>query len=338
MNFGEMIVENNDLRDRSGFQADLEHLFFPTEDFKTFNKRLFGVMEAREERLKRGLFEQKGAALIGPPGSGKSRMVRESIAAFHTVAEASGGREFGHKIVSVIVPGRASVKDTSKEILRKFGYQVNGSRDDDYLFRKLKELMKEHRIAGLHLDEVQDAGRYATTETMDGFAKRFRNLTQDEEWPICLFLSGTLEGRDFINHDGTITRRLRPIEIRPMTLASEGCFLRDSIATLLEKAGFSDDVGLMGLDEFVQVLMHAAAYRFGLAIEITIEAIGEAIEDGPSFLALDYFAGAYFVRTNCDDDMNPFMTPHWSGIDTTKALARKDREGPSPTKKRVRKA
>lgn len=337
MNMEETIAENSDLRDRSGFLADLEDQFFPTEEFKTFNKRLFGVLEAREERLKRGLFEQKGAALIGPPGSGKSRMVKESIRAFHAIAEASGGREFGHKIVSVIVPGRASVKDTSKEILDKFGYKVTGSRDDDYLFRKLKELMKEHRIAGLHLDEVQDAGRYATTETLESFSKRFRNMTQDEEWPICLILSGTLEGRDFINHDGTLTRRLRPIEIRPMTLASEGRFLRDSIAALLEKADFSDEVGLMGLDEFVQVLMHAAAYRFGLAIEMTIEAIGEAVEDRSTSLALDYFAGAYFVRTNCDDDMNPFMTPHWKGIDTTKALARKDREDPPPSRKRGRK-
>ncbi len=338
MSMEQMIAENNRLRDRAGFQASLEHLFFETDEYKAFNKRLFGVLEAREERLKRGLLEQKGAALIGPPGSGKSRMFRESIAAFHAVAEASGGREFGHKIVSAIVPGRASVKDTCKAILRKFGYRVSGSRDEDYLFEKLRDLMKEHRIAGLHLDEVQDAGRYATIETLEVFSKHFRNMTQDTEWPVCLFLSGTLEARGIINHDGTITRRLQPIEIRPINLAKEGRLLRESIATLLEKAGFSDDAGLMNLDEFVQVLMHAAAYRFGLAIEITIEAIGEAIEDGSSSLALDYFAGAYFVRTNCDDDMNPFMTPHWRGIDTTKALARKDREDPPPTRKRGRKA
>jgi hypothetical protein len=334
MTTAKMIEANYDLRDASGIQADLEGLFFPTDDFTKFNKRLFGVLEAREERLKRGLFEQKGAALIGPPGSGKSRMVREAIAGFHAVAEATGGREYGHQIISVVVPGRASVKDTSKEILRKFGYRVNGARDDDYLFQKVKELMKEYRIAGLHLDEVQDAGRYATTETMDGFAKRFRNLTQDEDWPVCLFLSATLEGRAFINHDSTLTRRLRPIEIRPMTLASEGRLLRDSVTALLQKSGFSDEIGLLEFDEFLKILMHAAAYRFGLAIEMTIEAIGEAIDDGSKSLQLDYFAGAYFLRTDCDDDMNPFMTPHWKGIDATKALARKEEPDPPPARKR----
>lgn len=110
MSFEQAIIENQELRENVGIQAELEKNFFETEPYGAFRRRLHAVMEARDQRLKIGLFEQKGGALIGPSGAGKSRMVEKAIADFHSVAEATGGREFGHQIVSVIVPGRATPK------------------------------------------------------------------------------------------------------------------------------------------------------------------------------------------------------------------------------------
>lgn len=68
--------------------------------------------------------------------------------------------------------------------------------------------------------------------------------------------------------------------------------------------------------------MHASAYRFGIAMEMTIEAIDEAMSEGEREIGLDHFAGAYYLRMNCDDDLNPFITQHWKAIDTTIAMDR----------------
>ena len=337
MSFEQAITENQELRKTVGVLAELEENFFETEPYKAFRRRLYAVMEARDKRLKIGLLEQKGGALIGPSGAGKSRMVEKAIADFHSVAEATGGREFGHHIVSVIIPGRATPKETAAEILRTLGYPVKNARDEDYFFNRIKDLLKHQRIAGLHLDEVQDAGRHTTDAAKEHFTKRFRNLTQDKEWPVCLFLSATLEARELINHDTTLARRLKPIEIRPISLQTDGEKLRESVGSLLQQSGVVDQTGLIENEEFMQILMHAAAYRFGLAIEITIEAIGEAIFDGDRTLDLDHFAGAYFTRTNNDDDLNPFMTPHWRGIDTTKVMDRVNSEKAEAQKKGRRK-
>jgi len=337
MSFEQAITENQELRKTVGVLAELEENFFETESYKAFRRRLYAVMEARDKRLKIGLLEQKGGALIGPSGAGKSRMVEKAIADFHSVAEATGGREFGHHIVSVIIPGRATPKETAAEILRTLGYPVKNARDEDYFFNRIKDLLKHQRIAGLHLDEVQDAGRHTTDAAKEHFTKRFRNLTQDKEWPVCLFLSATLEARELINHDTTLARRLKPIEIRPISLQTDGEKLRESVGSLLQQSGVVDQTGLIENEEFMQILMHAAAYRFGLAIEITIEAIGEAIFDGDRTLDLDHFAGAYFTRTNNDDDLNPFMTPHWRGIDTTKVMDRVNSEKAEAQKKGRRK-
>jgi hypothetical protein len=322
------------LRSVEDIKATLEDPFFPTSQYQKFRERVFSVLEAREVRLQKGLLQQKGAALIAPAGVGKTRLVKQVISEFEAVAEATGGRKYGHRILSVTVPGRATVKDTSKAILRKLGYPVESPREDDYLVRKLITLMEQQRYAGLHLDEFQDAGRHTTAENMQIFTKRFRNMMDDSQWPICLILTGTLEGKDFINLDPTLSRRLKPIEMLPINFGSDGKVLRDAAATLLGKSGINDDLGLFSENEFVKILIHASAYRFGVAIELIIEAIGAALMENEEAITLDHFAEAYYVRASCEDDQNPFVARNWKIIDSSKVFDRLEDAEPKPKKRR----
>ncbi|WP_417674004.1 ATP-binding protein [Pseudodonghicola sp.] len=314
----------------------LDTFFCETETYRMIRERVFGVLEAREIRLARGLYEQKGAALIGPAGSGKSTMMARVIREYEEAAVATGGRAFGHRIVSAIVPGKASVKDTCCAILREIGYPTRSNRTEDYLIDCLRTQLQHHRIAAIHLDEVQDAGRYATEETMSAFAKRFRNLMQVGPWPVSLIMTATLEAKKLINHDPTLSRRLRPVEILAMTPTTDGSALRGAMTELLRRSGLTDD-GMFNHAEFTPLMMHAAAYRFGLAVEITIEALSEAVEMADARVTLDHFAEAYYVRTNCDDELNPFLSDHWRGIDTTRAMDRFYEEKNDAKKPRKRK-
>lgn len=317
----DILTEVAELRRSATLMAELSGEFFPTPPFEAFRRRVFSVLEAREAQLKAGITEQKGAALIAPAGTGKSRMAQQVVQTYEEVAEATGGREFGSRIVSVIVPGRATIKETLRAILRKMGYPCEANRDEDYLTQRLQAQFESQRVAALHLDEVQDSGRYATSDSMRMFGKKFRNLMQHPKWPVCLILTGTLEAREFINHDQTLTRRTRPIEILPMTYEQDARLLRQSAARLVQRAGLSDG-GLFEEPEFLKIFMHASAYRFGVAMEMTIEAIGEAMGDGDTEISLDHFAGAYYLRMNCSDEVNPFMTQHWQAIETTVAMDR----------------
>lgn len=317
----DILKEVTAIRRSAALMADLESEFFPTAPFEAFQRRVFSVLEAREERLKAGITEQKGAALIAPAGTGKSRIAQQVIRNYREVAEATGGREFGSKIVSVVVPGRASIKDTLRAILREMGYPCEANRDEDYLTQRMQAQFEIQRVAALHLDEVQDSGRYTTSDSMRMFGKKFRNLMRHGQWPVCLILTGTLESREFINHDQTLTRRIRPIEILPMTYAEDAQVLRRSAARLVQRAGLSDG-GLFAEPEFLKIFMHASAYRFGVAMEMTIEAIGEAMAEGDREISLDHYAGAYYLRMNCADEVNPFMSPHWQAIETTVAMDR----------------
>lgn len=326
------IAEMEAIRANEDAMADLSTAFFETETFKKFRNRIFRVLEARNAKLRRGQFEQKGACLIGDPGSGKSRMAKEAIRRYEHAAVATGGREYGYEVVSVIVPGKAGVKEICRAILKKLDYPTRGERTEEYLIGCVRTQLEHRRIAGVHLDEVQDAGRYSNDETKRDFVKRFRNLMQESPWPVCLILTSTCEGRELINFDQTLARRLRPIEICPMNVDDDSRSLKEAAEKLVAAAGLSHR-GLLDEPDFMPLFMHAAAGRFGIAVEIMIEAIGEALSEGNDEVNLDHFAEAYSVRTDCDEEMNPFISAHWRGIDTTILLAR-DRDEPMEIQKR----
>lgn len=299
------------------------NLFVKTEIYFGFRDRVFRALEDREARLKVGRKEQKGAALIGPAGSGKSRIAEEVINEYHALTEASGGREFGCRIISVIVPGRATVRETLTAILKALGYRAKGGvREEDTLANTVMTHLKEHRIAAVHLDEVQDSGRFKTSDSVEAFAKRFRNFTQDKEWPVCLLMTATLEGKAMINHDPTLTRRLRPVEIKPINFKESGPRLRIALKQLLVDAKIEDGNNLIEEDEFLKILIHASVGRLGVLMEMAIEAIVECVDDGSNIIDMGYFADAYACRNDCDEELNPFVADDWSTIDTGKALQR----------------
>jgi hypothetical protein len=339
-----MIVTDKDLAafEQHGRTATLmvgleKNTFVQTDEYLKFRDRLFEVVEAREARLNAGKFEQKGAALLGAAGCGKTRMAEEAINEYHALVVASGPRKFGNRIFSAIVPGRATVGETLKAIISALtGTAFAANRNDDYLTDLLVNLMKEAGIVAIHLDEAQDVGRYKTSDSIEVFSKRFRNLTQHREWPICLIITATTEGRALINHDQTLTRRLHPMEIRPITFANDAPILRKTIAGLLHEAEIGD-TGLLAQNEFIRILIHAAVGRFGVAIEMAIEAIGECFAAGNDTIDMSYFADAYEMRMGCDDELNPFVAENWKTIDTGQALQRYIEEKHS-RRKRLNKA
>lgn len=300
-----------------------DNLFVKTDEYFSFQKLVFRIVEAREARLKKGRKEQKIAVMIGAAGSGKSRIAEEVINEYHALAEASGGREFGSRIISVIIPGRATVRETLVAILKVLEYEAKGAiREEDTLANTVMTHLKEHRVAAIHLDEAQDCGRFKTSDSVEAFTKRFRNFTQHKVWPVCLLMTATLEAKAMINHEETLTRRLRPIEIKPITFKKSCQQLRSALKQLLMDAKIDDPDKLFDEDEFIKILIHAAVGRFGVAMEMTIEAIGECVEDGSNEIEMGYFADAYAFRNDCDEELNPFVADDWSTIDTGKALQR----------------
>ncbi|ANT62284.1 hypothetical protein AYJ57_17835 [Salipiger sp. CCB-MM3] len=299
----------------------LEDHFEETENYRRFRTRIFNVLSMREARLRAGKSELKGAVLIGPAGAGKSRIAKEIIKEHNTLTEHAGDWQFGTRILSVIVPGRSTVKESLNAILVELGHPARGRRDESYLANLVMEYLKESRIAALHLDEVQDSGRYKTKDSVEAFLKVFRNMMQHKDWPVCLIMTATPEARHVVNLDEPLRRRLRPMEMRPMTFEDDGETLRETLMQIFDDAGIVDP-GILSLEEFMRILIHASVGRFGVAVEMSIEAIGECLRAGEGVIDMGHFADAYEMRMDCDDELNPFVAEHWAAIDTLTAMQR----------------
>ena len=282
----EALGDFNEMNSLAARLVRLEDYFERTETYLRFRMRVFSVLAQREARLREGRSELKGAVLIGLAGAGKSRIAAEIIKEHNALTTQAGDWKFGTRILSVVVPGRSTVKEALKAILQALGYPAKGRRDEDYLGKLVIEYLKECRIAAIHLDEVQDSGRYKTKDSVEAFLKVFRNMMQHKEWPVCLIMTATPEARHLVNLDEPLRRRLRPMEMRPLTFEEDGQTLRETLMRLFDDAGITDP-GILALDEFIRILIHASVGRFGIAVEMAIEAIGECLGHGDKAIDLD---------------------------------------------------
>lgn len=307
---------------RAQGSVDLAKIFYSTSDFRLLRQQVFNVLAEREHKMKEGLTEhQTGVAIIAASGMGKSRMLEQVLREHHAVSEALNDFQFGYRILNVLVPGNATIKETCEEILSALNYPNERVRDEAYLVRRVRNLLAKERIAGLWLDEVQDVGRHATPKVILAFTKRFRNLMQDSQWPVCLFLSATPEAREIFKMDKTLSRRLIPLEIVPMTVHNDAALIRSTAADLLSCAEINEP-GFFAEDEFIEMLIKAADGRWGIFLKFTIDAIIRARNLGRSEINLDDYAHAFYKHTNNQDELNPFISPHWRSIDTATILDR----------------
>ena len=107
----------------------LEERFEKTATYHQFRERVFRILASREARMRKGKSELKGAVLIGPAGAGKSRIAEEIIKEHNALSKRAGDWQYGTKILSVVVPGRSTVKETLNAILRALGHPARGRRD-----------------------------------------------------------------------------------------------------------------------------------------------------------------------------------------------------------------
>ncbi|WP_157971146.1 hypothetical protein [Pseudogemmobacter bohemicus] len=71
-------------------------------------------------------------------------------------------------------------------------------------------------------------------------------------------------------------------------------------------------------------LIHAAAFQFGLVIEIIIGALEIALLECGDHLEWRHFKLAYAVRSSCADAFNPFVVDDDHRIDTRRSIKRED--------------
>lgn len=259
-----------------------------------------------------------GIALIGAPGSGKTTAVEHLLSTYQNEDVASGTRD----IVSFRTPSPATLKMVGHMLLHELGYPLMKDKSAALIWDRVRTQLQEQRVLFLHFDEAQDLRGSATVRETHHVVNTLKSLMQTRGWPVGLILSGTHELRDIINSDPQLVRRIVPIEIPRLTAVHE----IDAIYQLtLDCAQYVDldPAPTVMKEDFQKRIMHAADYEFGLAIEITIAAVEEALLAGSQQLEVTHFVDAFRSRSGCLDTQNPFVALDYIRLNVRK-LAGKD--------------
>lgn len=290
----------------------------------------YSILEAEFDRLlyqrraameAGSISEAPGLALIGGSGSGKSTALRWLFARHKALQPLSP--EYEHAdVASFLVPSPATLKQVGTSCLHGLGYPLRRSATAGYIWGLVQNSLCQRRVLFLHLDEAQDLHINQNRPERQAVVNTLKSLMQNSEWPTGLILSGMPSLKFLLNQDAQLARRISVLHFRPLDPAIDLKSVSGLVKTYAEAAQISVDSSAL-TPEFTRRILHAAASEFGLAVELIISAIEDAMLRQKQVFGPQNFASAFWRRSACIDDLNPFLRSDYSSIDARLVLTNK---------------
>jgi hypothetical protein len=245
---------------------------------------------------------------IGQSGTRKTSTIRRAI---FKRPEFEGYSDLPHEnmspLISIIAPSPCTLKQLGIAIATAMGYTPRPSIEENEVWMLVRQNLAIRGARFIHIDEMQHVTQNKNIAEIPKIQNTLKRLLQSPEWPVWLILSGLPEISKLFESDIQVWRRARFIKFGQLE------FDRDAQACLAmvrffagDRAGL--DVSTVATDEFIHRLIHGSLYRLGIAIDLTIDAIHEALRADSPALSQQHFAKA-FSKTGADDEDNVFIVP-----------------------------
>ena len=253
-----------------------------------------------------GHFEARGILVTGPSRVGKTTEIRKLL----DEVNGSGtlmpdGRPAS--IVSVMLSGRLTWKDLGFHTLREgLGYPLRGRATQREVWDYVLFQAREQGVVGIHYDECQHIFPRDNSNHRAIILDSFKSLLKQPGWPLMLILSGVNELREHVASEEQLAHLLRPIAFSEISLNREADLqeLHQLCHAYAEHARV--DFSGLGSIGFYRRLATACANRWGLVIEMLVDALVISIERGQTSLASSAFCAAFTRRTGLEDGFSPF--------------------------------
>lgn len=326
------------IRKAANVAATLRQRFVRTTQQSAILNKLLLLHEERNALAAMGtLTKIDGMALLAPTGSGKTRTLEWVFTELKRMMSTGADHRHDLRVVSVRMPTPATLKTAAEAVMKEVGYPVSlrATTETNATDRwtQLRSILKELRVTVLHFDEAQDIWGNANKPQRKSVINTLKSLSQNKEWPFIVVLSGTEELKEMVNQDAQLGRRLKPTELLPLKKSTDARTIRSVISTYAEEAGLT---GFEQLDaHFLDRFLIACSNRLGIAIDLIIGAIQQAVLLGDTHMTDRHFAKGFTHITECDAAMNPFISADWQKINASILFARlEDSEAEPPDNRR----
>lgn len=255
-------------------------------------------------------FEARGVLVTGKSRVGKTRELQRLI---RDINDSGNAMPNGQPVrfVSCILSAHITWKSLGIATLEALGYPCNGQRTQAYIWDKVREQAERQGIIGIHYDECQhmfsDTGHATNRVVLDSF----KALLKHSKWPLILILSGVPDLAKHIENDtsseerGQLRHLLRPVHFGMIDPEKDLDELNTLAYSYADKAGVNFDK--LSDRDFLERLAFASGNRWGLAIEMVIEAFTCCSLAEASKVSMEHFDDAFSNIHGTRKGFSPFM-------------------------------
>lgn len=258
-------------------------------------------------------FESEALLVTGPSGAGKSKEIGDLLTRFNaSCAQLPSG--LPAKFITCVLSSKGTWKDLGKHTLHAMGYPINerARRTQTEIWDLVATQARLQGCIGIHYDEAQhilrDKGRAEVLAILDAF----KSLIKGRDWPLMLILSGVPELAGYVREEPQLFRlvtrvRFEDIDLTPREDGEPGEYtvLNDIVGSYALRMGVKVANDLHD-SEFLHRLATAAAFRWGIVIQLVIAALEHATAEGNPILTREAFDATWASKTGTAEIASPF--------------------------------
>lgn len=255
-------------------------------------------------------FEARGLMVIGEPRQGKSKEIQCLLKKFNDGSVVMPDGRQG-TIIHCLLSGKVTWKDLGLRVLDELGYPLKGRRTQTDIWDRVVKYANIQGVVGIHFDECQHVFTEDGERTNQQFLDCFKTLLKDSRWPLMLILSGIPTLAKHVAKEEQLARLLRTVRFQEIDLSRQAD--KDELVQLTfsyaESAGL--DFGPLATEDFLERLSFACCARWGLVIELLIEAFTKCQILGEKVCTKDHFSHAYAKTYSTPVGYSPFTIPNY---------------------------
>jgi hypothetical protein len=270
-------------------------------------------------------FEARGVLVIGESRQGKSREIQRFRDKFNDASEIMpDGRPA--RIVHCILSGKVTWKDLGVKVLNALGYPLKGRHTQAEIWDLVVRYAELQGVVGIHFDECQHVFTEEGERTNQQILDSFKTLMKDSRWPLMLILSGIPGLAAHVAKEEQLSRLLRTVHFDKIDLTREQDLEEMQHLTFANAKKADVDFELLGTRDFLERLAFACCDRWGLVIEILIEALTHCRMLAEIVCSIDHFSHAYAEIYSTPIGYSPFTIPNYR--ESFDPSSRKSSSGP----------
>ena len=253
-----------------------------------------------------GRFEAEGLLVTGKSGSGKSTEIGHLVTRFND-SKAMLPSGMPARITSCLLDGKSGWKGLGRKTAKALGYHiVDSSRaTQDRIWEKVITQAKLQGIVGIHYDEVQHIFRKKPEADVIATIDSFKSLMKNQDWPLMLIFTGVDELEGYIKSEPQLFDLMTNFHFDDIVIPDDLQTIHEIVGSYAINGEVPVSPDLAG-EDFYRRLSHAAAFRWGLLIRITLDAIGSACVKQASSLDREHFIDAWVNKTQMPRFVTPF--------------------------------